>query len=73
MKTKHELDKLIFSLAVARVDEQYGLRNQFTIEGDTLENFMLLPRLDRGYDEQDMRELAVDADYLTEQIKEEAK
>lgn len=73
MKTKHELDRLIFSLAVARVDEQYGIRQQFTIDGNTLDNFMLIPRTDRGYDEQDMRELAVDADYLTEQIKEEAK
>lgn len=70
---KQELDKLIFSLAVARVDEQYGVRNQFTVEGDTLENFMLLPRLDRGYDEQDMRELAIDADYLAEQIRQEAE
>ncbi len=73
MNTKQKLDTLIFSMAIDRVDKQYGIRNQFTIEGTSIDNFMLVPRIDRGYDEQDMRELAVDADYLTEQIKEEAK
>lgn len=73
MNTKQKLAMLIFSMAIDRVDKQYGIRNQFTIEGTSIDNFMLVPRIDRGYDEQDMQELAIDGDYLAEQIRQEVK
>lgn len=68
-----ELDKIVFREVVRRVHNEYGIYNQFTVDGDTIDNFQLLPRTDRGYDLQDMKNLSIDIDFLTEVIKTEYK
>lgn len=69
--TSTDLDKIVFSEVIRKVHEQYGIYSQFTVDGDTIDNFQLLPRTDRGYDYQDMKELQIDIDFLTEVINTE--
>ena len=64
-----ELDKIIFNEAIRKVHEAYGIYGQFTIEGNTADNFMLVPRTDVGMDSTDMEYLRDDIDFLSEQIK----
>jgi len=68
-----ELNKIVFNEVIRKVHEQYGIYNQFTVDGDTIDNFQLLPRTDVGYDLQDMHNLSADIDFLTEVIREEYK
>ena len=71
MSTITELNKITFNEAIRKVNEQYGVYNQFTVDGDTVDNFMLLPRTDVGYDNIDMQNLSADIDFLTEVITSE--
>lgn len=71
--TSKDLKKIVFNEAVRRVHEHYGIFSQFTIDGTTADNFMLIPRTDRGYDVQDLRNLGTDMGFLTEQIKAECE
>lgn len=71
--TSTDLKQIVFNEAIRRVHDQYGIYSQFTVDGNTIDNFMLVPRTDRGYDSQDMQNLSTDIDFLTEAIKEEAK
>lgn len=73
MQVKNNLDRITFNEAVRKVHEQYGIYGQFTIDGNTVDNFMLLPRTDVGYDAVDMRNLSADIDFLTEAIEAECK
>ncbi len=69
--TSTDLKKISFDEAIRKVNEQYGIYNQFTVDGNTIDNFMLIPRTDKGYDYQDMQNLRIDIDFLTEVIKSE--
>lgn len=73
MSTITELNKITFNEAIRKVNEQYGVYNQFTVEGDTVDNFTLVPRTDVGYDNIDMQNLSADIDFLTEVITSECE
>lgn len=68
-----QLKTITFNEAVRRVHEQYGIYSQFIVDGTTVDNFMLVPRTDRGFDAVDMRNLSTDADFLAECIKSECE
>ena len=68
-----ELNKIVFTEVLRKVHDSYGIYNQFTVDGDSIDNFQLLPRTDVGYDLQDMHNLSADIDFLTEVIREEYK
>ena len=68
-----ELNKITFNEAIRKVNEQYGVYNQFTVTGDTVDNFMLVPRTDVGYDNIDMQNLSTDIGFLTEVITSECE
>ena len=65
------LDRITFNEALRKVHDQYGIYGQFTVDGDTVDNFQLIPRTDRGYDSEDMNNLLTDIDFLSEAIREE--
>lgn len=71
--TSTDLDKIVFTEAIRRVNSQYGIYSQFQIMGDTKSNFMLVPRTDVGYDAIDMDNLSEDIDFLSEVIKTECE
>lgn len=66
-----DLDRITFNEAVRKVHEQYGIYGQFTVDGDTIDNFLLIPRTDRGFDSVDMQNLLIDIDFLSGAIREE--
>lgn len=68
-----DLKAIVFNEAVRRVNEQYGVYSQFTVNGSTVDNFELLPRTDRGYDQIDMQNLSADIDFLSEAIVSECE
>jgi hypothetical protein len=62
------LDTITLAEALRKVHEHYGIYNQFEVHGDSIDTLMLVPRTDRGYDEMDMANLSIDAEFLTECI-----
>lgn len=68
-----ELNKITFIEAIRKIHEQYGIYSQFIVDGDTVDNFQLVPRTDKGYDAVDMQNLSADIDFLTEAIQAECE
>lgn len=66
-----DLNRITFNEALRKVHDQYGIYSQFIVEGDTVDNFQLIPRTDRGFDSVDMQNLLTDIDFLSEAIREE--
>lgn len=63
---KNNLDRIVFTEAVRRVDDAYGVYSQLIVFGDTLDNFMLAPKENSLYGTTDM-------EFIAEQIKAECE